>query len=209
MSNIPMIQSVIGKTVPEYIVRGTIASNGTVSYRGGIVPVVYMNGVVPSVGGIALMTLVDNAWYVIGVQASAPLKVPAICFHELSSILVGGTFTRVMNANQEFNQWWQQATPANGDSFSQSVYLNEGEYSFDVLGVRSSSVARLDWFLNENIIASLQDWYNASLVFNHTISTTVYVPYSGYHTIRGTINGRHASSTGWALGFTYYAFMPA
>jgi len=209
MSNIPMIQSVIGKTVPEYIVRGTITSNGTVAYKGGIVPVVYMNGVIPSVGGIALMTLVDNVWYVIGVVASAPLKVPAMCFHEFSSILVGGTYTRVLNAGQEFNGWWRQSPAANGDSFSQSVYLNEGEYSFDVLGVRNNSVARLDWFLNGNIIASLQDWYNASVVLNHTISTTVYVPYSGYHTIRGTVNGRNANAIDWALSFTYYAFMPA
>lgn len=208
MSNIPMIKSVIGKTVPEYIVRGTITSNSTVSYRGGAVTVLYMNGVVPSVGGIALMTLVDNTWYVIGVVAPAALRTPAICFHELSSILVGEAFTRVLNTGQEFNMWWQQATPANGNSFSQSVYLSEGGYSFDVLGARGSSGARLDWFLNNNIIASLQDWYNASSVLNHTISTTVHVPYTGYHTIRGTINGRHASSTGWALAFTYYAFIP-
>lgn len=208
MSTIPIIKSVINKTVPQYVVRGTFTING-VMYNGEIVPVVYTNGNVPLTSGVAILTKIEGIWYVLGTIAPSPLKPPVIMWHHLSAVVSGGAIATTVGTNQFYNLYSSQGSIANGNSFTQAVYLIEGEYAFGVYGIKDTNRGKLDWYLDSNLVVSAQDWYAAAIAWNTLINNTIYVPFTGYHELRGVVNTKHASSSNYAQVLTYYSFTPS
>lgn len=140
----------------------------------------------------------------------------ATLWHDEATIISGGGLTRSsLNqapynvANGFYNTLSYQSSAANGDSFSQTMMLEAGDYNFFALGANNSSHGKVDWYLDSEAspFISGQDWYNATLQANIIKSGTVTVSYGGRHTLTGIVNGRNAgNSLAYALPLTKYWF---
>jgi hypothetical protein len=86
------------------------------------------------------------------------------------------------------------ANADNGDKFTFGVFLAAGTYTFYHMGRSQPEAGKLDWYVDEVLVASGRDWYAGTAAFKLD-SFSVAVLTSGYHTILMQVNGKHASST--------------
>ncbi len=131
----------------------------------------------------------------------------ATMWHSESTKTAGTALTNFTNANQIYYTFTQQATPANGDAFTQGFMLKAGTYTFSVLGITNTNNGIIDWTVDGVAIVTGQDWYT-SLGYNTVKTATVTIPTSGYHVLKGTVNGKHASSSSYAIALTKMWFSP-
>jgi hypothetical protein len=132
-------------------------------------------------------------------------------FHTMATVVTGNALNRTVNTNQAFNSLTYQNTAANGDVFTNGLELRPGTYSFYVLGAKTNISGIIDWYLDDVAIVTGQDWYNvAAAVYNQLVSVaSIAVGNTRYHTLRGVINGKNASSTDYFMLLTAYWFSQA
>lgn len=130
-------------------------------------------------------------------------------WHDESIILTGGARVVTHEALQNYGFYVTQATPADADSFTQSVMLEAGTYTFIVLGVVVSTAGKIDWYIDDVLAISGQDWYSAGTAYNILKSGSVTVIGSGRHKIKGVINGKNASSSAYNFFGVKMWFEPA
>ena len=96
-----------------------------------------------------------------------------------------------------------QNTSANADSFTQSFLAKGGTYTIKMKGITAASDGKIDWTLDGASIATGQDWYSASTTRNvvKTISS-VTITGDARHVLRGTVNGKNASSAAYNIQLT-------
>lgn len=129
-------------------------------------------------------------------------------WHEEASVQSGNPIAINIETSQAHNMVARQNPDANGDSFRQTVVLEEGTYNFYVLGQQHPNSGKLDWYLDGTQIASGQDWYAATLTSNviRTI-TNITVTGNGRHYLSAQVNGKNASSGGYQIRLTKYWFV--
>ena len=134
----------------------------------------------------------------------------ATMWHDQSLVLTGNHIVVTVDTAQRHAFIANQSAAANGDVSTNGCYLAAGTYTLNVLGVSGPLRAKLDIALDGLTIVSGQDWYAAALTHEVIKSTVgVVVPYSGWHTVKLTTNGRNALATGWVMSLTYIEFRPA
>ncbi len=141
-------------------------------------------------------------------QANA-LPVRAVLWHDESTVTAGNALASALDTAQLYNIYVYQNAAANGDSFTQSVWLRAGTYTIEFLGQTDSGSGKVDWRLDGTVFASGQDWYSASLVRNVLKTASLTILTDGYHTLKATINGQNGSSSGYALKLTRIALRQA
>jgi hypothetical protein len=144
-----------------------------------------------------------------GSGSSYPTR--AVMWHNHATITVGaGTLTPAANTNQYFNMYTQIIAAANGNAFTQSFLLKAGTYTLSVLGFPNTDSGKLDWYIDDVLVASAQDWYDAGGTTYNVIKTaSVTVVGSGRHVLKGVVNGKHASSTDYRVRLTSYWLAPS
>ncbi|BCY18697.1 hypothetical protein hrd7_25460 [Leptolinea sp. HRD-7] len=112
------------------------------------------------------------------------------------------TLLEIASASQIFGASWQTAAPNanNGDSFTFSGMLSAGTYILSVFGVSYTTRGILNWYLDDVLVVSGQNWYSASAVYNVTKTATITVPTSGYHILKGVVSG--STGGGYAIALT-------
>src|SRR4051794_8953325 len=75
----------------------------------------------------------------------------AIMWHDEALVLSGGAITRSLEVNQQYNIVSNQASPANGDSFTNACFIKEGTYTFTVLGQKKGDAGKIDWYLDDSV----------------------------------------------------------
>jgi hypothetical protein len=138
----------------------------------------------------------------------------AMMWHEEANILTGTDFFfrdgYPYDANQNYIYTAIVDPSADGDSFSQSFILKGGTYTFHVFGAGELNNGLLDWYVDDVLIASGQDWYDTGSTYNvqKTVSNVSIVG-NGRHVLKGVINGKNASSIGYFLPLNKYWFEPS
>lgn len=95
---------------------------------------------------------------------------------------------------------------ADGDNISFEAYLAEGTYTLGLLALIGDSLAIVDIDIEGSEVASF-DLYYATPQYNQRFTQAdIAIASSGLKTITLRVDGRNASSTGWACYFTYIAF---
>ncbi len=118
------------------------------------------------------------------------------------------TLTWTSNASQTLGGYWFQAVPNDGDEFSWQVILDAGVYSFGWCGLTFNNTAKIDWYLDDVLIQSGQDWYSASIAYGVTKTFNYSIPSEGKYTVKLKVNGKNASSSGYYLFGTYMEIKP-
>jgi len=132
----------------------------------------------------------------------------ATLWHEDSIVTAGNAITVVVTADQYYNSRAYQNTAADGDTFTQSVTLAAGTYTMTILGSKGNSRGIIDWTLGGVSIETGQDWYDAAPATYNDVETvtSISVTNPGTYVLRGTVNGKNASSTDYYIVLTKISF---
>ena len=103
----------------------------------------------------------------------------------------------LFNTSQYYGFVVYQNPRADGDYFEFSIYLTKGTYTLAHVAYTAANLAKLDWTINGVSATTGVDWYSASTVYSVIKTFSLTVPYTGYHRIRATVNGRNASASDW------------
>lgn len=100
------------------------------------------------------------------------------------------------------------AEAADGDEYYFSVMLEAGAYTVYTDGGNNPSAGKVDWYIDNVLATSGQDWYAAAAAvarksFTYTITT------SGYHHVCVKVNGKNASSTDYRWLWSVVTFVPS
>lgn len=138
-------------------------------------------------------------------------QIPKRCtmLHDEASARLGNNIAVTIATGQLHNFYAAQSPAAQNDAFTHSFFLAAGIYTFSVLGQTGANRAKCDWYVNEELLVSAQDWYNATTVANVVKTAVITIKGDGYHVLKGSAATRNASNTtGWLLPFTKYWFTP-
>lgn len=124
-------------------------------------------------------------------------------FHQHSTVLAGNALIPNIATDQIHNVFWLANGAANGDSFSFRFSIAGGTYDILITGTSLVNAGKIDWYLDDVIIATAQDWYTSPAVrnVNKTIADVV-IATNGIHTLKGVVNGKNAASGGYYLPLT-------
>ncbi len=123
-------------------------------------------------------------------------------WHMDSNIVSGNGLTHSVYSTQLFNTASFQGSPSDGDSFTHSCVLAAGTYTLYLLGRSGADRGIIDWAINGSTVASGQDWYSAGTTDNvQKTVTNLSIP-AGLVALKGTINGKNASSSNYYMPLT-------
>lgn len=132
----------------------------------------------------------------------------ATLWHDESVVVVGSAIATYHDTAQNYAFFVQQSPAANLNAFEIKFVLDAGTYTFSVLGLTANSRGLIDWAIDGANVVTGQDWYAGGLTYNVVKTATVTVLTSGVHTLRGTVNGKNASSTDYQMLITKMWFGP-
>lgn len=170
------------------------------------------------VGQRAILTRAPRSkeWVVESVSGKSPTSLSidyptgSRMWHDECLITVGNPLSITIDATHRYGWYGFQSTAANGDTFTNRFLLKAGTYTFYALGRKGTGAGKIDWYVDNILIQSAQDWYNAAAANNTVLSVSnVIINTSGLHVLKGVVNGKNASSSGFAINLTKYWFVPA
>jgi len=133
-----------------------------------------------------------------------------IGFHDSSLILAGNPLVIFNNTSQNwFSGAYQDAPQSDLDSFSQSLVIASGTYTFRVFCIKVPDAPKVDWYLDDTKVITGMDFYDAGGVLSQVLTDTIIVPTSGLHKLVAVVNGRNVSSSGYRLQLTKMELLPA
>lgn len=90
-----------------------------------------------------------------------------------------------------------QSGPANGDWIEWDVLLDAGTWALDVICQRRENRGIIDYSIDGVEVGS-HDQYGASAAYNQIATFSgITVGTTGIHTLRATVDGKHASSSNY------------
>jgi len=133
----------------------------------------------------------------------ANLPKRAVMWHEESTVVAGNALKRTIETSAAYNYVMSQNTPAINDEFTNSFVVGEGTYTLYLLGRTGTSDGQVDWYVDDVLVASAQDWYSASPAYNQTKTVAdVVIAEGGYHVLRGIVASKNGSSSNYRLMLT-------
>ncbi len=116
----------------------------------------------------------------------------------------GNNFTHVFDGNQIHAAYSYQNASANGDTFTQSVFLRAGTYTPEILAVKEANGGILKVQLDGVDVMTNLDFYAASTTYNVAFGAAqpFTIPTDGYHKLTFVVTGRNGSSGGWNIKWT-------
>jgi hypothetical protein len=134
----------------------------------------------------------------------------ATLWHEESLPLTGHELEVTIVSGHQYGFDVYQHNAGQGDSFSQSFLLRPGTYMFNVLGRIDTNRGKIDWYIDDVLVISGQDWYAGSLTYNIVKKALVTVKGpTPFHTLRGVVSDKNAVSLDYAMTLTKMWFTPA
>lgn len=126
-------------------------------------------------------------------------------------IITTVTVTNTLNSSQRYGYHRVSASgDANdGDEFHAGIYLAAGDYTLHQLGIESTNRGKIDYYIDNKVVSSGNDWYSGSADVNVENTASVTIETSGYHVLTCKINGKNASSSDYAFSCTKIWFTPA
>lgn len=115
-------------------------------------------------------------------------------------------FTRIFNASGTLGMHAYQSSPANGDKIIFYFTLQDGEYTFCMIGVKYPDEGKSDLYVDDVKVngATPYDWYAAATTLNQTWTVTgITLTTSGLHKFEIRVNGKNASSSNYFIAGSY------
>lgn len=208
-----------GSTMPQEsnlkFIGATLSDNGgstivtITSASGAGTGSVNTSGSVTS-GNLAVFA--DNSGSVIKDGGIIHYPTRATMWHDEAFVVSGSAFISDKTGHEPLQNYghYLYQPPANGDTFTNNCELSSGSYVFSVLGVTANSCGEVDWYIDDVLSVSGQDWYSSGAsVKNVRKTASVTVTGNGRHVIKGVVNGNNGSSSSYYIFLTKYWFAPS
>lgn len=126
-------------------------------------------------------------------------------------LVIGGQFTSLVGgpnvfyalAGQPLAGSWYNNSHNDADSITFSALLRSGTYIFTTIGYTNIDCGKIDWYMDNSIIKSGEDWYSNPAVLNVEKTFTFTIPLTGYHVFKGVINGKNGASSNHYYELSY------
>lgn len=115
-----------------------------------------------------------------------------------SVVLTGNSIQPSMATYSPFFVSWRQNTSADGDSWENGFVVDAGTYTVIIGCFTDVGCGKLDVYIDDVLEESGIDFYSGSKVDNVFKTFTVTLT-AGYHKIKGVVNGKNASSSGYNI----------
>ena len=133
----------------------------------------------------------------------------AIVMHILATVVTGNALQKAISGSYVLATQVYQDAPANGDVTTNGFFLRPGTYTMNVTGFTNTNRGIVDWYIDDAIAVTGQDWYASPGVDNVIKTATVQVKgLSPYHVLKSTVNGKNASSSDYYLALSLIEFKP-
>jgi hypothetical protein len=131
-------------------------------------------------------------------------------WHDQSVVASGSAVATLIEAAQQYDFTIYTSSAANGDSWKNGFYLRAGTYTINILCRTSGDCGKEDIYVDDVLVATGIDMYSASPT-NNVLKTaaSVVVVGDGYHVLKGVVNGKNGSSSGYKTAITKIWFTPA
>ena len=130
-------------------------------------------------------------------------------FHWDSLVLVGNALTKANDSAQAFACYAYQTAASATDSFTNGFCIKANGYTLDVMGITGNNRAKVDWYVDNVLQISGQDWYAATPGYNNLKTGAITVATDGYHVLKAVVNGKNASSADYNLLITRFSIYPS
>ena len=155
------------------------------------------------------LDLTDGGATTLHSHAGPALPKSATMWHDQSLVLVGGQIETDQDTVPYYTLASQTAAD-DGDSWSNGFYIRAGTYTLNLLIKKSSSSGLLDLYIDDSLISSGNDFYHFSDLGNQIITIgSVIISSDGYHSLKGIVNGKNASSAGYWIYITKMWLVPS
>lgn len=151
--------------------------------------------------------LVGPAFNIASGSADFPKR--ASMWHDESIVTAGNAITATLSASQRYGVLYYQNAPANGDTFTQSFMMRDGTYTLAVLGVTANDRGKIDWYVDDVLQITGQDWYSSGATYNITKTGSITVVGDGLHVLKGVVNGKSGSSSNYYISPTKMWIIPS
>lgn len=128
------------------------------------------------------------------------------CWHDEATVITGNALSGDSSSGNLFYSRFYQNAPAVNDEFTHGCFLAAGTYTFTVQGNTANNCGKIDWYLDGSTFETNQDWYSGSTVNSVKKTASVVIAASGWHTLKGKVAGKHASSSNYFAVLTKYWF---
>lgn len=116
-------------------------------------------------------------------------------WHDESIPLGAAAFTKVIDNAQAYNHLVRFTTAVNGNAFENKFYLAAGDYWLWVLCMKSFDAGKMDFYIDNTVVWSAVDFYDAGTIRNFETKSALITITDGWHTLKGVVNGKNASSS--------------
>lgn len=110
-----------------------------------------------------------------------------------------GTWTPTVLSTTRFQTYLLSASAADGDNVSWKAYLPKGTWTLRLSYVRNTDKGIADIDIDDTEVVSL-DCYGVADADAELSQTSISIATSGLKTIKLRVDGKHASSSGYAMG---------
>ena len=131
-----------------------------------------------------------------------------VMWHDQSIITVGNALTTAIDIGQRHSYVMYQNAAANGDTWKNGFLVQAGTYSLNFLSTKDADRGSLDVYIDD-VLAGTIDFYAGSLTKNQTSTISSLTITDGYHTLKGVVNGKNASSSGYIIALTKIYLLPS
>lgn len=154
--------------------------------------------------GTSQVALLPSAGWLNGL-----LNKSAVMWHDQSVKTVGNAFTSSRDTNAPYNTVVYQNTSANGDTWTNGFVIKAGTYALKLMGSTGTGNGKLDCYIDNVNLGTTLDWYASPAVKGSILTISNVVLTDGYHTFKGVVNGKNASSSGYDIILTKIWLEPA
>lgn len=130
-------------------------------------------------------------------------------WHDQSIKTVGNSFSTSIDAAQAYGHVRSQSAAANGDTWTNAFVCLADTYTFSFLSSTDSNRGKMDFYVDNVQIGTIQDFYSASLAENVILTIASISVTDGYHVLKGVVNGKNGSSSGYTIALTKIWLLPS
>jgi len=114
---------------------------------------------------------------------------------------LAGSFKYSIANSQIYSGVWE-SDGLDGASLESKFILKSGTYTLSVLGSSNKTKGKIDWYIDDNLVVTGQDWYSSNPANNVVKTAEVNVNNDGIHTLKGTVNGKNPLSQAYIISLT-------
>jgi hypothetical protein len=167
---------------------------------------------IPSDGQALVWDASSSEWLPGTIEVPDNFQYPrrASGFHINDTVVSGDPIVYYLTTQQAFGYMsYQYPSVANGDTFTTSFMLRAGAYTLHWLGQKDINRGKINWYIDNALQISNQDWYASPQQWNVVQSGSITVVGDGHHVLKGVISGKNASSSGYYMALNEWWIAPA